>query len=797
MKEFFLLVLVTLVSTIVLRAQKSQFNISGNVQDERKTPVPFANVAIYNLSDSTLVTGAISDGNGHFSVGASKGNYYVNITYLSYQSKTINNIVLSKDIDLGIVVMKQSSQLLDEITVQSERSQMELYLDKRVFNVGKDLSNISGSAADILDKVPSVTVDMEGNVNLRGSQNVRILIDGKPSGLTGINTATALRQLQGNLIESIEVITNPSSKFDAEGEVGIINIILKKNKKQGVNGAFTVNVGYPANYGGSLNLNMRKKNINLFSSYGISYRNSPGKGSSYQKFETADTTFAYEQQSTRERGGVSHNVIAGLDYFFNEKSILTGSFIYRRSQSLNKSTYAFRDLDENENLVRTILRKEREEEPGTDMEFALSYKKDFERKGHSLSADIKYILNDELESATFNQTDDSDNSTLIQRSTNKEFEENFLVQTDYIKPFNDKGKIEAGLKSTKRIIENAFLVEAQGDDLSWSTVGEFDNSLTYTENIHAGYLIVGNEINRFSYQAGVRGELTDIGVELRLGDNNYQNYFNIFPSTHLSYKLDDASTVQLSYSYRISRPGFRDLLPFSNYSNSRSLRTGNPALRPEYTHSMEGSYLYNWEKGSVLSSLYYRYRTGVIQRINVVDSIGFNRSFPINLATENAYGVEFNLSLTPTGWLNLNVNGNFYRAISEGRYEDEILGRDTYTWNSRGMARLTFLKNYNFQASINYRAPQNTTQGKTLSMYSVDLGLSRDLLKGNGTLTMSVQDLFNTRKFRNIVITKEFYSESSFQWRARQLLLTFTYRLNKKKEAPKKDAFNGDGDGDF
>lgn len=797
------LFIVALAITFVSKAQNNTFLIEGALKDENRSPVPFANVALYNQTDSTLVTGAVSNDAGHFNINAQKGNYYLKITFLSYEERTINNINLSSgNLDLGEIVMEASSQLLDEVMVQSEKSQMELYLDKRVFNVGKDLTNISGSAADILDKVPSVTVDIDGNVILRGSQNVRILIDGKPSGLTGINTATALRQLQGNLIESIEVITNPSAKFDAEGEVGIINIILKKNKKQGVNGAFTFNAGYPSNYGGSFNLNMRRNNINFFSSYGITYRKSPGKGSSYQKFITPDTTTSYYEKSVRERGGVSHNVIAGMDYFFNEKSILTGSFVFRKSQSLNTSSYEFRDLDENENVVRTIVRDEREEEPGIDTEFALSYKKDFARKGHSWTTDIKYILNDELEKSDFNEQNDQADD-VVQRSSNKEYEENFLIQTDYIQPFGDKGKIEAGLKSTKRIIENTFIVEQQDDEMNWSVFREFDNSLTYTENIHAGYFIVGNEVNRFGYQIGLRGELTDIAVELQNSeDNNYQNYFNFFPSTHLSYKLDDANTLQLSYSYRISRPGFRELLPFSNFSNTRSLRVGNPALKPEYTNSIEGSYLLNWEKGSVLSSIYYRYRTGVIQRIAVVDSVGYNRFIPVNLATENAYGLEFNLTLNPTEWMTLNANGNFYRAITEGTYQEEVLDRDTYTWTSRGIARIRFLKNYNFQGSINYRAPQNTTQGRRLSMYNIDLGLSRDLLKGNGTITLSVQDLLNTRKFRNIVINNEpdnkFYSESSFQWRARQLLLTFTYRLNKKKENEKKETMrDDDGGGDF
>lgn len=776
--------------------------IRGRVIDDARQPVPFANVALYNNADSTIVNGAVSDDNGVFSIEAKTGKYFIKITFLSYEEKTIQNIAVnSADINLGEVTLKSSSQLLEEVTVQSERSTTELYLDKRVFNVGKDLTNISGSAIEILDNVPSLSVDLEGNVSLRGSQNVRILIDGKPSGLTGINTADALRQVQANLIESIEVITNPSSRYDAEGEVGIINIILKKERKQGVNGAFTVNVGYPENYGGSFNLNMRRNKFNFFANYGLSYRTGPGQGSSYQRFETPDTTFSYTQQNSRNRTGWGHNLMAGVDYFFNEKSVLTGSLIYRRSDGLNTSNLEFNDLDENDEIVRTVIRREREEEPEDNSELALSYRKDFARKGHYLTADFKWIENIETEYASYTTEDITTDSTLQERATNTENERNVLIQSDYIQPFGEKGKFEAGVKSTLRVIDNDFLVERLLGESSWNTLPEFDNNLIYTENIYAAYAMIGNEINRFSYQVGLRGELSDISVELtKENDINYQNYFNLFPSSHLSYKLNNGNTVQLSYSYRLTRPRFRELMPFSNYSNNRSIFVGNPELKPEYTNSIESAYLLDWETGSFLSSAYYRYRTGVIERITIVDSIGYNRIIPVNLSTENAYGLEFNFTWNPIEWFRLNTNANFYRAITEGQYEDQVLERDTYTWTGRAIGRVTFLKKWNFQVNYNYRAPQETPQGRNRSMYSIDLALARDVFNGNGTLTFSVRDLLNTRKMRSIVNTVDgeelYYAENEFQWRARQLMLTFTYRLNKKKEARSRDDMGGDQDFD-
>src|SRR5690606_33497126 len=332
----------------------------------------------------------------------------------------------------------------------------------------------------------------------------------------------------------------------------------------------TMNVGHPDNYGGSFNLNWRREKFNLFGSYGFRYRSGPGSGNSFQQFFDPDTTFSYYQDNTRTRGGVSHNIMAGIDYFFSETSVLTGSFNYRLSDGLNKSLYTYRDFNENDELVRTVVRREREEEPENNSEIALSYRKDYSAGNrHYLTADLKWIENKETEYSTFIETDDSDNSTVNQRATNTENERNMLLQADYVRPFGQKGKLEAGVKSTLRVIDNDFLVEQMSDERSEEHTSELDNNLVYTENIHAAYAIYGNEINRFSYQFGLRGELTDVSVELRReNETTYQNYFNVFPTSHLAYKLTEDKTLQLTYSHRLSRPYFRELMPFSNYSNN-------------------------------------------------------------------------------------------------------------------------------------------------------------------------------------------------------------------------------------
>jgi outer membrane receptor protein involved in Fe transport len=799
MKNLLLLFLLLLINGLALAQDESpDYSIKGQLQDADKKPVPFANIALYTFKDSTLIGGSTSDEKGAFTIPAAPGKYFLKITFLSLNEKIIPNVnVVNQDTDIGVVAMTSNARNLEELVIRGEKSQMDLQLDKRVFNVGKDLSNIGSNASDILNNMPSVTVDVEGNVALRGSGNVRILIDGKQSGMIGLNPAEALRQIPGDLIESIEIIINPSSRYDAEGEVGILNIVMKKNIRYGLNGSFTGTLGHPSNYGGSFNLNYRRKKVNLIANYGLMYREGPGRGNSRQTYSSPDTSFVYEQTTRRNRTGYSNNVMVGMDYFLNNTNTFTTTLSYRKSQNDNKSNLEYRDFDDQNILTRTVTRTERETEPRTNIEAAFNYKKTFQRKGQSLSFDAKYILSDETEAAKYNEFSDVSSVNVAQRSYNTEDEKNFLAQLDYIHPFSKNGKIEAGLKSSIRQLDNDFSVHQQNELMHWIILPNYDNRLAYDEKIHAGYVMASNQFGKVFIQAGLRGEYSDILTELKkTSQRNHRQYFNLFPSIHLSYKIEDAQTLQLSYSYRLSRPGFRDLLPFSNFSDSRVFRSGNPLLNPEFTHSFEAGHLLNMQKGTFLSSVYYRHRLGVVENITSVDSTGFTTITPINLSTGDSYGFEFNLTYDPAPWWKLTGNANIFRSMNEGFYNDKLYKSDTYSWTSRFSSRLTLFKAVDFQASVNYRAPRKTTQGKDLSVYFIDLGLSRDILKGRGTVTASVRDLLNSQKRRSIVENAGYYSRSEFQFRQRQFLVTFAYRLNRSKEKQNMDSKGDNGDED-
>lgn len=772
--------------------------VSGSVYNEANEAIPFANVAVYNSTDSSLFKGDATDINGLFGIVLRPGEYYLKISFLSYKSKTVSFSHGRNGSDLGKLTLELNSEMLGEVQVVAEKSQMELKLDKRIFNVGKDLSNVGTNAAEILDNIPSVAVDIEGNISLRGSENVRVLIDGKPSTITGGSTADVLRQFQGSMIERIEVITNPSARYDAEGEVGIINIVLKKDQKKGTNGSIEAVVGYPDNYRLSFNLNYRQKKYNLFTSYGTGYRKSPGGGKTYQTFNNKDTSYIYESINDRSRASLNHNVRLGADYFLNDKNTLTLSGFYRYSDQKNIANYEYRDLYSTGELFQKVIRNDIEDEFGNGVETALNYRKTFKKKDELFTIDFQWSESDDLEQSNIDETNELLNTLLIQKTRNIEANRNFLFQSDFVLPYKKDGKFETGIRGNLRTIENKFKVEELNSNNEFDILPEFNNDFEYQEKIYAAYVMFGNKVKKFSYQMGLRGELSEITTELKLtNENNKWNYNNLFPSAHFSYELNNENNIQLSYSRRINRPRYRHLLPFMTFSNQRNLFRGNPKLQPEFTDSYELGYLSYYKKGSVFSSLYYRHRTGVINRVTIPNELGFTEIIPVNLSIQNNYGFEFTGNYKFSKKTNLNSSFNLYRSITSGSYLGFNLDNDVITWSNRTMLKTKLSKAIDFQISTNYRAPQETGQGKRKSMYSIDLSASKDIMKGKGTVVASVRDILNSRKRRSITQTETLYSESEFQWRARQFLLSFTYRINEKKKRGGKPSKDFGGSDDF
>jgi len=790
--------------------------IKGQIVDAgTETPLEYATVTLFSLRDSSMVSGGVTDLDGNFSFESRPGKFFAKVEFISYKSKVIENIAISPktpENDLGIIKLDSDAAVLAEVEVRAEKSQMQMSLDKKVFNVGKDLASRGGTAADILDNVPSVEVDIEGSVSLRGSENVRILVDGKPSGLIGVGDVNGLRTIPANLIDRIEVITNPSARYEAEGMSGIINIVLRKDKKGGLNGSVDLNVGYPESFGTAINLNYRKNKVNLFANYGINYRLNPGSGYTYQERVLDNTTYILDQQRNHERTGWSNSVRLGLDFFADKYSTFTGSFLLKKSDEDNETVVNYRDyINEisSDGLQRITTRTDDEKEDETNWQYALNYKRTFDRKGQELTASYEYQDNGEVENSNYREVYFPEEGApplvdeFLQQSKNDEGEKRSIIKIDYLHPFSKDGLFEIGLQTSLRDIRNDFAVSDYNSAGEWNPVDSLTNDFIYDENIYGVYASLGNKYKKFSYQLGLRGEYSDVRTELvQTNEVNPRDYFNLFPTAHLSYELPGENNIQVSYSRRINRPRFWYLNPFFTFSDDRNQFTGNPNLDPEFTDSYEIAYIKYWDKGSLSSSVYYRDSEGTIQRIqsraDEVNSDGetITLTRPENLNGRKSYGLEFTGSYSPQKWLRFNGNINLFRSKTDGTNFARDFEAEATSMSGRATAMITTLYNTDFQLRCNYRAPRNTVQGRNQSVTSVDLAASRDILKNKGTLTLGVRDLFNSRKRRSERFLEDFYSKSEFQWRARSINLSLNYRINQKKERKRGSRGGDEGGGD-
>jgi outer membrane receptor protein involved in Fe transport len=780
-----------------LAQNNGKLKVTGKIIDgASNAPLGYASIRLFKTTDSSFVSGAITDETGGFIVDISAGTYYALSEFIGYKPQYTTNIKVSaanSPLNLGAIKVAASARTLDEVTVQAEKSSMELSLDKKIFNVGKDLANAGGTAVDILTNVPSVAVDVEGNVSLRGSGNVRILIDGKPSGLVSVKGASGLAQLQGSMIERVEIITNPSARYEAEGMGGVINIVLKKERKEGINGSFDIITGHPTNFGGAANVNYRKKNLNFFINYTMSYRNTPGRNFVYQELYRNDSTFIMERDMKSNLKGMANSARGGIDYYFNSKNVLTGAYTWRTSKGKRFSTLNYRDYLSNLNNMTSYTRRTQDEtETEPNSEYALTYKRTFNRKGQEFTADVRYLDNWEDSDQYYHENvykpDGSPSGIppLLQRAVNYETEKQLLFQADYVHPFGKDGKIEAGGRSSSRDMTNDYTVTQQTSDGGWVTLPGLTNDFLYEENINALYGMIGNKTGKLSYQGGVRAEWTGVTTTLRTTNEvNARKYANLFPSVHVTYDFAKQNALQLSYSRRVRRPQYNDLTPFATYSDNRNYWSGNPDLNPEFTNAFELGHVKYLNKGSLTSSIYYRHTNGKIISIRTVQDDGSSYTRPENLGTEDAYGAEFAGSFNPYPWWKLDGSANFFRAITDGTGVDEEFQSDTYSWFVRAMSRFTLWKNTDVQLRGNYEAPQQTPQGRRKALATLDLAATRDILKGNGTLTLTVVDVFNSRKYRSITEGSNFYARNTSQGRLRQINLTLNYRLHQAKKKPK------------
>ena len=785
-----------------------EIEIKGKVIDTNSSaPLEFATVSIFKKSDNSLISGGLTEMDGTFSIRIKPQPAYAVIEFIGFKKVTIDPLPIDQDkikagekiVDLGEIKSMEESLALEEIEVRAEKSETQFSLDKRIFNVGKDLANQGGTASEILDNVPSITVSIEGEVSLRGSTGVRILVNGRPSNLASADNGNSLRQIPANMIERVEVITNPSARYEAEGMSGIINIILKKEKRSGFNGSFDITGGIPERYGAGANLNYRKGKINWFVNYGLNYRSNPGQGSSFQTLERENSTFITEQIRAMNRSGLSNSLRAGVDYFISEKESITGAFLYRISNEDNFGELFYNDYIDNYpgNLILESNRTDDEKEDESGLEYSLNYRKEFSSREHTLELSAQYEDDLETESSIFLENIKATESGLVntinQRSANDEGNRRWIFQMDYKKPISKDNKYEFGLYASLREIDNSYLVEEQQNN-EWISLEGLSNDFDYDEDVMAAYFQYGNKLGKFNYQIGLRSEYSLVKTELKqTNEINDRDYMNLFPSAFLSYKASLTDAIQISYSRRIRRPRFWDLNPFFTFSDNRNFFSGNPDLDPELTDSYELNYLKYLENLTFSAGIFYRKTNGVITRIQRVNDDGTTLRQPENLNSRQDMGLEFTTSYSGIKWMRLDATLNAYAFEVDGQNIGSSFQASAFTWDTRLTSRITVWKS-DIQIRANYRAPRETTQGKVKSITSIDLGWSKDFLKSkNASITLSVRDLLNSRKRRSEVFGDNFFRESEFQWRSRSANLTLNYRINQKK---KRGGQRGGGDYD-
>ena len=810
-KKIIIAVLTLLVSvtTFAQRPDSKKVTISGKVIEKgTNLPLEYATIVFENAITKQL-SGGITDENGNFKFEVVAGNYNVRAEFISFKSVTVPQNEFKADTNLGTIQMAADVAQLNEIEVIAEKSTVEIKLDKRVYNVGKDMMVKGGTVSDVLDNVPSVTVDAEGTVALRGNENVKILIDGRPSGLAGINIADALKLLPADAVEKVEIITNPSARYDAEGGGGIINIVLRKGKANGVNGSIMVNAGDPETYGTGINLNKKSDDYNLFSNFGYNYRNNPGNSMVDAEYFNPDGTTKnfINERRTNDRLSEGFNANFGIDLNISKSLTWTNALTFRENRGKNPDNVFFYNFDSGFNPTSTRNRFNDQRSDEFSIEYASNFVKKFKKDDHKLTVDIAISQNRENEFATISdQTLGNPSSLDTEETSNTQKQQRNLIQADYVLPIGKNGRFEAGYRGSFLNNLTAFFVTPDITNLS--------NTLEYIENVNALYAQYGSKINKFSYFFGLRFEDSNIEVNsITKNDYNTKKYNNLFPSATFNYEFSESSSVSLSYSKRINRPRGRFLNPVSSLSSNINIFQGNPDLDPSLTDAIDLGYLKKWNKLTFNTSAYINITNDSFQFIrrqsgDEVNDIPIIVSTPINLAKEYRAGFEFNLNYTPYKWWRLNGNFNAFRNETKGDYSFVDSDGDTIlqnfdnvalTWFARINSKITLPYKIDWQTNGTYNAPQTNAQGRSLGVASMNLAFSKDVLKDKATIALNVSDVFNSRKrIMETEIPNVVSSYSEMQWRERQVMLTFTYRFNKQKnERDRQPRREDGGEGDF
>ncbi len=760
------------------QASDQAFLIKGTVLDsDSQEGVPFSSISIINQASDSIVGGTSANIDGYFELRINSENIRIEISSIGYDPLILESFSFTKqELNLGSISMSKSSFALDEAVIQAEKSNVEFKLDKRFFNVGADISSTGMGALEVLNNVPSVNVDIEGQVTLRGNAGVQILIDGKPSVLTD-EASNALGSLTADMIERIEVITNPSAKYEAEGSSGIINIVLKKEEKRGFNGSISLNTGIPDNHSIGASLNYRTEKFNFFNQIGAGYRSLPTK-SENRNDNLIDTTEIYSE-GIEFRNEYFYTFRLGADYYLNKYNTITLSGNYAYEVEDQPSETDFFLYNSSGELVSQYQRTEVTSATNPKWQYDLQYAKEFKNnKEHQLLfSTLGAFFGKDLNSLFTNEYLIGPDSTINQKTATNFYRSDYTFKLDYTNPITKAFTLETGALYEINDVGNDYQVsDLVGSDFVIDS--SLTNNFEFDQKVFGAYGTAAYEKGVWGLKLGLRFENTDLATYLvNTDESNIQNYTNFFPSFHSSYKASETISIQAGYSRRIFRPRLWDLNPFFNIRNNFNIRTGNPNLMPEYADSYELTAIFLFEKASINTSIYNLYTTDVVERVStLIDNV--NYTLPINVGTNNKTGFELNGKYTPIDWFSLNGDFNYGVFVRKGSYKDQSFDFIGQQWSLKFTTKFKLPKEVDLELTPNYQSAFKTVQGNVSGFAFVDIGLRKKLWKGKAVINLAVRDVFASRIRENFVI-QEGFTSYNFSQRGRFITLGFSYSFGK------------------
>jgi Outer membrane protein beta-barrel family/TonB-dependent Receptor Plug Domain len=770
--------------------------ITGIIVDASdNTTMEFCSVAIFNALDSTLITGGITGADGSFTLkNIPFGRYYLMANFMGYEKISVPDLLISKEnnmIDIGTISLVLDSHNIDEVEIVADQAHVEYRLDRKIINVSQDLNASSGSAADVLQNTPSVSVDIDGNVSLRGSGNFTVLIDGKPTALSG---SDALQQIPASAIRNIEIITNPSAKFDPDGMAGIINIISKKNALLGLSGIFNASVGTGDKYKGDFLLSYRTNKLNIYG--GGSYSDETFGGGIYslrEFYKTDENNSFVLTNGDRSSNRYGKEIKGGLDIYLNEYNTLSfsgskGNHRYGSGGIQNLRNYdsflLYDDYSVNDNYGT---------HGGDYYELNLSYTKLFNSADHKLeflaymenhagldddkqieyAADMNYVINDLIAPISIRTNEIGD-----------DYEYRF--QADYTRPIGTEGKLEAGYQTRIDDSGESYLFEDYNPELDeWINNPIYTSGIDFFRNIQAVYSTFGNKLGLFQYQLGLRAEYTNRIVKtLKNNDEFVIDRIDLFPTLHLSRSFRNNNQLMFSYSKRIDRPRGWYLEPYETFMNANAIRKGNADLQPEYMHSLDLSFQKTYGKSFVALESYYKKTNNKIERIQSVYDADNNISLMTydNINSDNSLGFELMLNYNQLKWLELNASTTLYRYWMEGAINGIDISRKSNNWDMRLNATFNLSSKTRMQIMNYFTGPSVTAQGESDAMFYTNIAIRQDFLDRKLSATLQLRDVWGSMKYSYSSYGQGFSNQTEITREPQVIMLSLSYKLNNYKQ---------------